>query len=134
MIHKHLRHLKNMKLLPRQGICTCIYCVNFFFFFFFFTFFYSVLLLLRRTSKSISIHIITYFNDKSGEELFTLNSCRRDNMEKRERERPVRMHARTHTHTHTRTHTHAHTHTYTHTHTHALTHWIGKSGEDARVS
>ena len=44
------------------------------------------------------------------------------------RERLVRTHA----HTHARTH--AQTHTHTHTHTHTLTNWIGKSGEDARVS
>ena len=40
----------------------------------------------------------------------------------RRRERVVRTHTPTHTHTHARTHTHT------------LTHWIGKGGEDARVS
>ena len=29
-IHKHLRRLKNMKLLLRHGIYTCIYCVKIF--------------------------------------------------------------------------------------------------------
>ena len=29
-IHKHLRHVKNMKLLLRHGIYTCIYCVKIF--------------------------------------------------------------------------------------------------------
>ena len=29
-IHKLLRHLKNMKLLLRYGIYTCIYCVKIF--------------------------------------------------------------------------------------------------------
>ena len=29
-IHKYLRHLKNMKLLLRHGIYTCIYCVKIF--------------------------------------------------------------------------------------------------------
>ena len=29
-IRKHLRHLKNMKLLLRHGIYTCIYCVKIF--------------------------------------------------------------------------------------------------------
>ena len=29
-IHKHLRHLKNMKWLLRHGIFTCIYCVKIF--------------------------------------------------------------------------------------------------------
>ena len=29
-IHKHLRHLKNMKWLLRDGIYTCIYCVKIF--------------------------------------------------------------------------------------------------------
>ena len=29
-IHKHLRHLKNMKWLLRHGIYTCIYCVKIF--------------------------------------------------------------------------------------------------------
>ena len=81
--------------------------------------------------KNISIHshnYIIYFNDKSGGELFTLNSCRRDNMEKRERggERETRAHTHTHTHTHART--------YAHKHSFTLTHWIGRSGEDTRVS
>ena len=51
---------------------------------------------------------------------------------RRERERLVHTHARTHTHTHARTH--AHTRTHAHAHTHTLTHSIGRSGEDARVS
>ena len=43
-------------------------------------------------------------------------------MEKREKERESRTHAHTHTHPHARTHAHT------------LTRWIGKGGEDARVS
>ena len=43
---------------------------------------------------------------------------------KREREREICAHA--HTHTHIRPHAHTHTHT--------LTHWIGRSGEDPKVS
>ena len=44
--------------------------------------------------KNISIHshnYIIYFNDKSGGEPLTLNSCRRGNMEKREREKNTKQ-------------------------------------------
>ena len=44
-----------------------------------------------------------------------LNSCRRDNLEKRERDSYARTHARMHARTHARTHTHTHARTRTHT-------------------
>ena len=65
--------------------------------------FYIYILCVCVVEKNIGIHshnYIIYFNDKSRGELFTLSSCRRDNMEKREREgdRERDSHARTHTH------------------------------------
>ena len=86
--------------LPMQSYPSKVWVLffNTFCLYFFFIQFFVV-------EISISIHIITYFNDKSGGELFTLNSCRRDNMEKRERDSYACTHTHTHTHTHTRTHT-----------------------------
>ena len=71
-------------------------------------FFYSVFCccLFLVFEKNISIHLHNYiidFSDRSGGELFTLNSCRRDNMEKRETRAHARTHARTDTHTHSET-------------------------------
>ena len=79
--------------------------------------------------KNISIHshnYIIYFNDKTEnyKRLTVVEEIiwRRERGREGERERVVC------------THTHTHTHKHTSTHTHTLTHWIGKGGEDARVS
>ena len=104
------------ELVKKLNMCVC------FSFLFLKLFFIHFCFVLRKTS--VSIHIITlYISMIRAEEIYSrlavVENFRRDNM-KRERDSC------------TRTNTHECMHACTRAHTH--THWIGKTGEDARVS